>query len=262
MKTKIGLPFGLALVVFIGIFTIMLALGALNPQRAEAVDDFSVSLSNAIPGHNSDWSFSVQAEDGFSAATGVTGAANEVASTIGITFTDFTTSGTAAETAGNWKLGGETVTEASSGGGGLITLTAPDGMDAVLEDGELSVEYTAPMKGLVADGFANPTTPGEYMLSVVIMVDTDANADLDTTSATLESEAFSIDTTRVGQLEVTASPDDPGAAAQYQIKFYTGVALQEGTGIIILEIDSSVGVPTSLSERAVRISASELTNEV
>ena len=38
MKTKIGLPFGLALVMFIGIFTTMLALGALSPSKGlEAV---------------------------------------------------------------------------------------------------------------------------------------------------------------------------------------------------------------------------------
>ena len=34
MKTKIGLPFGLALVVFLGVFTTMLALGLLSPERA------------------------------------------------------------------------------------------------------------------------------------------------------------------------------------------------------------------------------------
>ena len=36
MKTKIGLPFGLALVMFIGLFTTMLALGVLTPNRADA----------------------------------------------------------------------------------------------------------------------------------------------------------------------------------------------------------------------------------
>ena len=39
MKTKIGLPFGLALVMFIGVFTTMLALGALNPQPVGAAPD-------------------------------------------------------------------------------------------------------------------------------------------------------------------------------------------------------------------------------
>ena len=38
MKTKIGLFSGLALVMFIGVFTTMLALGSLTPQRAEAQD--------------------------------------------------------------------------------------------------------------------------------------------------------------------------------------------------------------------------------
>ena len=36
MKTKIGIPIGLALVMFLGVFTAMLAFGALSPQPAEA----------------------------------------------------------------------------------------------------------------------------------------------------------------------------------------------------------------------------------
>ena len=66
MKTKIGLPFGLALVVFIGVFTAMLALGVLSPSRAQAVTgDFEVMLSNHIPGHHSDWSFEVVSSAAF-----------------------------------------------------------------------------------------------------------------------------------------------------------------------------------------------------
>ena len=127
MKTKIGLPFGLALVVFIGVFTTMLALGTLNPQRAEAVDDFSVSLSNAIPGHNSDWSFSVPAENGFSAAVDAAADADDrAASTIQITFDNGFDVGAAAREAENWKLGGETVTATPTGSGQPVTLPTPD----------------------------------------------------------------------------------------------------------------------------------------
>ena len=57
---------------------------------------------------------------------------------------------------------------------------------------------------------------------------------------------------------VTNSPMGPGAAAEYTITFVTGVVLQADTGQIILDIDSSVGVPTSLSPSAVRIRASDI----
>ena len=36
MKTKIGIPIGLALVMFLGVFTAMLAFGTLSPQPTQA----------------------------------------------------------------------------------------------------------------------------------------------------------------------------------------------------------------------------------
>ena len=54
-----------------------------------------------------------------------------------------------------------------------------------------------------------------------------------------------------------ADPDTPGAAAEYTITFVTGAVLEADTAQIILNIDSSVGVPTSLSPSAVRIRASD-----
>ena len=50
MKTKIGLPLGLALVMFIGIFTTMLALGALNPQPVAAITTVTVTLASTDGG--------------------------------------------------------------------------------------------------------------------------------------------------------------------------------------------------------------------
>ena len=57
---------------------------------------------------------------------------------------------------------------------------------------------------------------------------------------------------------VMADPDDPGAAAEYTITFKTEEVLRSGTDQIILDIDSSIGVPTSLSPSAVRIRASAI----
>ena len=58
MKTKIGIPFGLALVMFIGVFTTMLALGALNPRPAEAAiiaSGLMVERSNNTVNAYADW---------------------------------------------------------------------------------------------------------------------------------------------------------------------------------------------------------------
>ena len=60
----------------------------------------------------------------------------------------------------------------------------------------------------------------------------------------------------VSGVTVMADPDSPGAAAEYTITFVTGAMLEADTAQIILDIDSSVGVPTSLSPSAVRIRAS------
>ena len=57
-------------------------------------------------------------------------------------------------------------------------------------------------------------------------------------------------------VRVTADPDSPGAAAEYTITFKTEAVLRSGTDQIILDIDSSIGVPTSLAPSAVRIRAS------
>ena len=273
MKTKIGLPFGLALVMFIGIFTTMLALGVLSPSRAQAVTgDFEVMLSNHIPDHHGDWSFEVVSSAAFMGADATATPVVESDSLV-ITFpadVDLTDSSVTEEA--NWKLGGKPVADASVLGA-VVTLmpqaaaaaiAGPPAVAAIpafnIAAGDpIKVEFTAPTPGHssstpAGSGIMNPSDAStvDETLDVSITGSTD--------SGTATSKGFRFDTTRVGQLEVTASPDDPGAAAQYQIKFFTGVDLQEGTGIIILEIDSSVGVPTSLSERAVRISASALTN--
>ena len=54
MKTKIGIPIGLALVMFLGVFTAMLAFGTLSPQPAEALAAPSATrsfdMSTVAPG--------------------------------------------------------------------------------------------------------------------------------------------------------------------------------------------------------------------
>jgi hypothetical protein len=149
MKTKIGLPFGLALVMFIGIFTTMLALGALSPSKAQAVGgDFDVTLSNYIPGHYSDWSFTVTTALGFSGED-----TDEVdPDTITITFPpnfDVDEDGVAVEA--NWMLGGMVPSEVVVSTPD-VTLTANADMKEVAASagGEITVVFTAPRKGLAA----------------------------------------------------------------------------------------------------------------
>ena len=62
----------------------------------------------------------------------------------------------------------------------------------------------------------------------------------------------------LSDVTVMADPDTPGAAAEYTITFVTGALLEADTAQIILDIDSSIGVPTSLSPSAVRIRASAI----
>ena len=51
MKTKIGIPIGLALVMFLGVFTAMLALGTLSPQQAHAQTAMrTISPATVMPG--------------------------------------------------------------------------------------------------------------------------------------------------------------------------------------------------------------------
>ena len=76
-------------------------------------------------------------------------------------------------------------------------------------------------------------------------------------SVTVRSPDEPTPTPRSG-VTVMADPDDPGAAAEYTITFKTEAVLRSGTDQIILDIDSSIGVPTSLSPSAVRIRASAI----
>ena len=245
MKTKIGIPLGLALVMFIGVFTAMLALGVMAPSdamaQAEDEGDFAVTLSNFNPYQGTGISFKVESNAAVSPQMVDDPDTTELETVddgtmVTITFlNDFSAS--AAGDADDWKLGGKTV-QAASASSTTVTLMAGPDMKPVASGDDLSVSYTG-------SGIVNPDSSSGHTIGVEIGG-----------GATLTSKAFDIDTSRVGDVSVTNSPSSPGSQAQYQITFYTGPILNEGTGQILLEIDSSVGVPTSLSTQDVRISAS------
>ena len=63
----------------------------------------------------------------------------------------------------------------------------------------------------------------------------------------------------VTNVTVTSSPNEPGATAQYTVKFVTGEVLQANVDTIVFDIDSSGGVPSSISASDVFMSASAVT---
>ena len=278
MKTKIGIPFGLALVMFIGVFTTMLALGVMAPSGVQGAEhEFDVAISNTIPGHYSDWSFTVDADTGFSGgnvgATPVT-----LADTIGITFpTDFTLGGatgtpdTGTHAAANWQLGvdadGKAIAPKTVGvTSQVVTLTAAADMKAVDAGKGIKVKFTSPTKGLApttgAIGIVNPVATSTNRTDVALAVTVSVTGASGTTAVTSDedSETFSIDTTRVGQVEVTNDPTAPGSEnAEYQISFYAPESLTANQDRIIVRFDKDITDPPSISENHVRINSSLVT---
>ena len=63
----------------------------------------------------------------------------------------------------------------------------------------------------------------------------------------------------VTNVMVTNTPNEPGGLAQYTVTFVTGEVLQANVDTIVFDIDSSVGVPSSIPVDAIRISASAVT---
>ena len=118
------------------------------------------------------------------------------------------------------------------------------GFSALEADDELVITYTA-------GGIDNPSTAvtGREVEAV-----TGISGDTAVTSAEFAIEVPN----SPAEVLVTNSPTDPGAAAEYTIKFVTSARLEAGTAQIILDIDSSFGVPTSLSPSAVRIRANDI----
>ena len=256
MKTKIGIPFGLALVMFIGVFTTMLALGVMAPSGAMAQEEdagvFEVTLSNYNPEGPGTWSFTVESDVAVTPqiladadAQPAVDAAEGTSVVIDFDNDANDPTITAADDNENWKLGGKAVQNAEVSGTEVTLMAGPE-FKAIASGDDLSISY----EGVGIVNSALPTGTTTLQQSIEVMVGA---------GAPMMSKEFTIDRTRLGNVSVTNSPSSPGAQAQYQIKFYTGEILNEGTSQILLEIDSSVGVPTSLSPQDVRISANDVT---
>ena len=252
MKTKIGLPLGLALVMFIGIFTTMLALGALNPQPAEAAitADFAVTLSDSEAEAQSDWSFSIVSTVDFAASN-----------TMTVEFpAGFDITGSGVTTAANWSLGNAAPASAAVSSQ-VVTLTAGTEMttiagSTVAAPTSIPVSFSAPEVDddpeTNDNGIVNPSYD-VAPVDVKLKVDTGNANDIE-----VESGAIHIMDSTLDSVTVTNDPTDPGAATQFQISFQTEYVLEAGIDSIRLDIDSSVGIPTTLSAGDVRITATEV----
>ena len=263
MKTKIGLPLGLALVMFIGVFTAMLALGVMAPQPASAAitAGFEVDLTNDEPGEETGLSFTFTTEEGVAA----TEAVNVIFAT-GYTVT----------AAGAWTLNDVPATAAVDGTDAQqlnltpgAAIVAPIDPDTTIQ---IAVDYTPPGDD---SGIKNPALPvtetdvddSIYTISVKTTQDSTAVDSGEFTVVGRTTLAARAEAARIAELEAVAvtnvqasqDPTDPGANAQYQISFMTGLALTANVDTIRFNIDSSIGVPSSVGKDSVIISASDVT---
>ena len=223
MKSNIGIPIGLALVMFFGVFTAMLAFGTLSPQPVEAQTAMrSISPTSVAPGGTVTVTITVADadidNDGISLGS--------VTETLPDGFTYGSVSGATLVT-GNQAPAPPMYRFTFLGATATITYTAT----ASSTDGTYNFSGTFRDEDTVIHTVTGPTT-------VTV-----------TTAAPQPSVT-------VSGVTVMADPASPGAAAEYTITFVTGAMLEADTAQIILNIDSSVGVPTSLSPSAVRIRAS------
>ena len=160
-----------------------------------------------------------------------------------------------------------TIAAANYGQGGGVTETLPSGFTYVSSslDASQVTELSGNQVRFILSGGASFTylvtassTAGPHSFSGTLR-DFDRNDRTvgGDTIVTVRSSGEATDDS-LSEVTVMADPDSPGAAAEYTIEFKTDSVLRSGTDQIILDIDSSVGVPTSLSPSAVRIRASRI----
>ena len=279
MKTKIGLPFGLALVVFIGVFTTMLALGVLTPDRADAEveeDSVELELSHSTRGSTPDVTITFSNDDtdgGMTLSGGVLditlSSGFEAASDL-----DSTTELSEVQRAGNWDVtfdpplttGDPAVeqvivveTVSYSGQALMVTLqsrsaadTAADPTDvaAIPADTAVEIKFTAdktqyPPRGLKIIDTITPGTP--EMLAVTIGDDPAADPTSDDMAIVDGPGNFMVDNT----------VKRPGAVSGYRIRFTTLGDLVANQDVITVHFDKDFkGHGTSLSKSHVTVSSS------
>ena len=276
MKTKIGLPFGLALVVFIGIFTTMLALGVLSPERADAAamaGSVKLSVSDTAMG-STPQTVTVEFENGTNAVTATDGATEIALVFTGIQRDTVNTSEEAVNEASNWMV---TITytddngveqkwsgnpDSVDGDTSTVNIELQEADDAVTPaveavnipiNAKVKLVFTSDDSGTVPDGF---TIGGDEGTGLDVTV----NAGDDTTSplpgvAADDQPTVTDGSNSVMNLRVTSSSMTPGARARYTFRFQISdqdlVANQDE---ITLYFDKDFGGLDELSRNDVTVS--------
>ena len=252
MKTRIGIPLGLALTLVVGVFATMLALGlftttAVQAQTATAVDAGDLEFDPA----ETDVVAAVQVV--FTATGGVAAggaisiefpATAVVPSKIANDAVTITVDG-APEDAAGVMPSGQTVT--------LTVTTAIDAADSVtvnfLNDEAIAADTdtnTAAVPEKKA-GIRTPLEAGDHTVMVwtsTDMMPNESGAD----TLTLTSPAG-----KVSGVLVKHSPDGAGAAARVQVDFYIATALTADVGTITIEFNDDVQMPAVFSESSISI---------
>ena len=251
MKTKVGLPFGLTLALFIGVFSVMLTLGVLSPERADAAvtGTPTLELSTMVAGAYPDVTVTFE-NDG-----AITDGAN-----IDLDFSDALVIGTAQDSVGhvlaesNWSIYGTDSDSESvmplevTISGTMITVDLPNDV-GVEDDATVMIKYTQPKRDAAADPPVTDTgalvNGARGMVTVEVEVPTGTTETSD--AVTLRAQLASVN--------MVNSPIDPGAVAQYRFTFTTPVALDAFDDSITLHFDKDIGNLGQLSGSDIRISS-------
>ena len=277
MKTKIGLPFGLALVMFIGVFTAMLALGVLTPDRVDAAVDGATVMLEV-----SDEAVGTTPKEVMISFTNgsTTGDIVEEDGTLGLTFTGVVIDETEGAEDDNWsvsvtpdggteaELAGVTAERTSPT---AVTLTFPNNIrdeDTDTEDIELIPPVPAEAMVVItftADGDAPYTgiaLNGGVINIATVSTENAVGVDVggDPSAATADSTVV-LDTMKVANFSVDNTVNRPGAVSGYRIKFMTNENLVSGEDVITVHFDKDFkGHGTQLSKSHVTVSASHPTD--
>jgi hypothetical protein len=249
MKTKIGLPFGLALVMFIGIFTTMLALGVLNPDRAEAAATDTVELT---------LSESVATATPQTVMVEFTNGEAEIAAgeTITIDLTSIDGSDGAVSVESNWKVyvgDGEAFEPATVvGNTGSVVITLPNDDDTTDEDEGRNVPIEAAVK-IVFTSDDSGSAPAGFVLGAADAAAMVTINNFDSNDYTLTDGSGS-----VKNLRVTSSSMTPGGRASHTFRFQVSGELIANQDEISLYFDKDFGGLDELSRDDVTVSRSNV----
>ena len=276
MKTKIGLPFGLALVMFLGVFTTMLAFGVLSPDRADAAaENATVTLEvdyDAIGGTPGEVMISFTNDTSAINADG----------TLVLAFQGATIDENEGAEDDNWsvvvdpagdEMGETTLTGVTveRGSATAVTLTLADNIRDADTDVTPNIDEVPPVPAgaMVTIKFTADTdtqTPvGIQLDGTGINIDGATTATMNAVGVTVgnaPSDATSnstviLDGMKLADFSVDNTVKRPGAVSGYRFTFTTRMDLVANQDVITVHFDKDFkGHGTSLSKSHVTVSSS------